>query len=522
MMFTDNKNFYPTPEHIIKKMLEPYYSKYNTDFLCLSDKTILEPSAGKGDIIDFIKEAYSHFDPQNVFCIESDVNLQAILKDKNYRLLGTDFLSFTTDRMINLIIMNPPFDEGDKHLLKAWDVIFAEGEIVCLLNQETINNAYSNDRKRLQAIISEYGTTEELGRCFDTAERKTAVEVVLVRLKKPSIQKFDYCFTENVTNEETYISNDSFNLDSNNIVIRDVIGGIIQDYDNVKKSLGTAIKAMQEFNYYFKRIDTSEYQSKDILQKLADDVKSRNNDSFETMFYTAFDKQLPEIKRKVWSNIFDKTEIKNYLSSGVKKQIEKEQSEYSIMDITEDNIKNLLRNLVISRDNMIKETILEVFDKMTDWDIKNKMNIEGWKTNSAYKVNRKFICPPYWIKCDTYDSYSRFSVSYSYGYYDFPTRDLDLIMSLLDGKKLSQIKTISQALETRFENLGKIEKNEKYDNTCESTYFNIKFWKKGTLHVEFKEERLWKEFNRLACLGKNWIGDDTNSKEYNKNERNKK
>ena len=40
--------------------------------------------------------------------------------------------------------MNPPFSEGDKHLLKAINIMKNGGQIVCILNAETIKNPYSN------------------------------------------------------------------------------------------------------------------------------------------------------------------------------------------------------------------------------------------------------------------------------------------------------------------------------------------------------------------------------------------
>ena len=47
-----NKEFYPTPKWLIKKMLDSIDIK--------KVKYILEPSAGKGDIIDEIKEKYEN------------------------------------------------------------------------------------------------------------------------------------------------------------------------------------------------------------------------------------------------------------------------------------------------------------------------------------------------------------------------------------------------------------------------------------------------------------------------------
>lgn len=81
-MFTDNKDFFPTPQNIINKML------CDLDFLMI--KSILEPSAGKGDIVEALKkkeESYNRYNRYmkyefDIDCIESDQNLQHVLKGK--------------------------------------------------------------------------------------------------------------------------------------------------------------------------------------------------------------------------------------------------------------------------------------------------------------------------------------------------------------------------------------------------------------------------------------------------------
>ena len=101
MSFFD-KEFFPTPKPIIKKMLAPYKCKvkssgfgdYTFDGYKTDEMTILEPSAGKGDILDFLKD---NVRPENVYCIEKNPELQMILKEKHYQLLGEDFLRYTGD-----------------------------------------------------------------------------------------------------------------------------------------------------------------------------------------------------------------------------------------------------------------------------------------------------------------------------------------------------------------------------------------------------------------------------------------
>ena len=50
-MFTDNKDFYPTPQNLIDKMLD------GLDWKMIH--TILEPSAGKGNIVEALKKKES-------------------------------------------------------------------------------------------------------------------------------------------------------------------------------------------------------------------------------------------------------------------------------------------------------------------------------------------------------------------------------------------------------------------------------------------------------------------------------
>ena len=41
----------------------------------------------------------------------------------------------------------------------------------------------------------------------------------------------------------------------------------------------------------------------------------------------------------------------------------------------------------------------------------------------------------------------------------------------------------------------------------ESAFFRVKAFKKGTIHLEFKDEALWAKFNLTVNKGKNIIGD---------------
>lgn len=180
-----NQDFYPTPPEVIALMLSPYE---------LSGKTLLEPSSGKGDIID-----YANSRGANVLCCEINEDLAKISASKG-KLIANDFLTVTSEKIshVDIIAMNPPFSADERHILHAWDIAPDGCEIVALCNWETINNPYSKSRKELLSIIGNYGYSDNIGDLFRTAERTTGIDIGLIRLTKPSssYSGFDDFFTD--------------------------------------------------------------------------------------------------------------------------------------------------------------------------------------------------------------------------------------------------------------------------------------------------------------------------------------
>jgi hypothetical protein len=213
-------NFFPTPSQLIEKMLNEYKTKP-------LPKNILEPSAGKGDIIDYINKIQNKRQQQsNIYAFEFVPELQTILKQKdNCKLLGNDFLKYNNTNpklTFDLIIMNPPFDRGAEHTLHAWEMLNNGGKIIALLNKHTYCNPYNSHRLKLKTLIDQYGTVENLGRCFTstTSERPANVEVVMVTItKKPN----------------TYYKDEGINLNlySNEMIKNKQAQYVIKEYANI-------------------------------------------------------------------------------------------------------------------------------------------------------------------------------------------------------------------------------------------------------------------------------------------------
>lgn len=479
-----NDSFFPTPKNVIIKMLEPYKKDFEYN---LENRVILEPSCGKGNILDFIKEN-ARYQDYHLYCIEIEEELQLILQGKGYKLIDKDFLEHEPDFNYDLIIMNPPFANGDEHLLKAWDIM-EHGEIICLLNEETVKNPCTKKRQLVKEIIDNNGSVEYLGDCFSTAERKTGVSVALVRLKKECKRdKFDFGDME--TEEIKF--NDDFQ--ENSLALRDVLDNICIQYNIVKEEYIKLLKIKGKIKKYV-----------DILSD--NDWEIQRDFDLNTPSEKSLRDFLEKLKISIWESIAKKTKLEKFMTNRVRNDFNSYLTQQGSVNITRSNILKFIETIFLSRENIMQKAVEEVFDIFTKYYKENRCYVEGWKTNDKWKVNKKIILP-YWIsKWGNYSDKNilasfgdRFNISHRLEY-----TDIAKVMCFLAGRNYDQIVGISEALNRKFDILGEIKSGEKFDNTCESTFFKLKFFKKGTLHLEFKDVWLWEKFNKKACNGKNWL-----------------
>ncbi len=522
----DNEDFYPTPIGIVKRMIYPYVQN-NRHGKCLSELTILEPSAGKGDILDGIVEATNSDDPDwrrrkhdgvkmddcCVYCIESDPNLQHILKGKGYKLIGSDFLNYDGDYIFDLILMNPPFSNGDEHLLKAWSIL-REGDIACLLNSETIRNPCTEKRKLLARIIEDNkGEVEYLGNVFSTAERSTNVDVCLVRLKKITSEKvLDFDF-EPVNKEKNFTIDESTIKDAP--AIKDVIGNMLIQYDKVKELFVEYMKLAEAFRHYgdplvtrrdSKYAEKSEEPSADIF-KIAEGC-FKNTDKKKL----SFNKFCDSIKEEMWGVVFDNInniaswDMEKMMTHSVRKNWNEFVRDQGAMDFTKENVMSVISMLFSNKESILERCIVDVFEIFTAHYKENRQFIEGWKTNDKWKVNKKIILPG-WLRMswEKPADRMRYGAEYKFSYHHSSQySDIDKALCYITGKDVNNIITIQEALERSFNMVGKVYKGP-HKAECESTFFKIKYFMKGTIHLEFKDTKLWEQFNLRACAGKRWL-----------------
>ena len=504
------KEFYPTPEAVVRKMLAPYEHSYHRGGINghqvpgygkLDGLTILEPSAGKGDILDVIEE---HSFKSELYCCELHPELRYILQEKDYRVIGNDFLSYQGDYLFDLIIMNPPFSRADEHILKAWEVL-EEGDVISLVNSETLNNPCTKRRQLLAGLIEDHGEVEYVGSVFtQEAERSTAVDCSIVRLHKPppSQGRFHFSF-QNATKEPLAdLRAETF---EDQVATRDVIGNMMTQYAHLKDAFVQYLQARERLDFYSQGLIDGYTKIIEVAQKAVEKHKPYGKSVNKPGAYNKF---CDDTKQQIWGKVLSAVNMDQYLTHQVRQNFQKFSKHQGYLDFTKENVAQLISMVFENRHTILEQAVIDVFDIFTQYHTENRCHVEGWKTNDKWKVNQKIILP-YWISFGEYtteDSYRRygrdFNVSYSR---DSQYSDIDKVMCYLKGIPYQQCQGVYETLRDRFSEIGKVRPGDKFDNTCTSEFFHIKFFKKGTVHLEFKDTWLWEEFNLRACAGKQWL-----------------
>lgn len=470
--------FFPTPPAIIGQM----YAKIDK-----SARHFLDPSAGKGDIADHVTDGRRRGRREGEFdCIEQSPELVSILTDKGYPVVGFDWLSYDGVCYYDAILMNPPFSAGADHLLKAWDFLY-NGEIVCLLNAETVRNPYTATRQRLAEVIGQHGNVEFLGHCFDTAQRKTDVDVAMVYLKKIAPDDAPELWT--VVNAEKESRTDL--TPDNAIALRDTLGNMQHYFDMANQHMTEAFRHLRKASVYLSGNSLS-------IDRFEDAIKagSQNFNHGKAEF-------VRKHRKAAWMKVLGRTEFRRWLDHKQAEEMARDLERDSNIPFTAANIKATLENIWQSRQSLFLKSVANVFDELRRYHPGNVHHTEGWESNSSYKVNPRIVFP-YGCRFDT--TFRSFSMNWGRDIDIY--NDLDRILCVLDGRDFSGCHTIGAAMRDAFHTLRSGLKSP-FNNQATSQYFDIRFFMKGTVHLMWRRPDLRDAFNKTAAEGRAEIGADS-------------
>ena len=497
----DIEQYYPTPQELAVKMV-----KLIDENILPNNASLLEPSAGEGSLVDAVSEGYlktyragrgeatyhyRHTFNVRISCIESNKKRQAILKDKEYPVIWDDFLTFDSLMRYDVILMNPPFSQGARHLLKALDVCADGGQIICLLNAETLKNPCTNERKDLLAKLDEQekcDITYETA-AFVNADRKTDVEVALVYIRTTKAD--DTCITFDNFKKQIFVRRKE-EAEQSGVVRYGEINTLIDIYQAEVKA---ALALWREIQNYDKiALAGLDEGGEGVFKITVNTIGGKD--------YTPEASIIRRINYKYWKMLLFSKELSHLMTSKIQSDYWHNLTEMADFEFNERNIAAMKEDLSRSLFTNIDVAIMDVWEEFTHRYTYSEysQNIHyynGWKTNKAFCCNKKIILPlnAYGYRSKNFDTYEiRGKLS-----------DIEKAMSYLDSGRTEYF-DMADVLEHA--------KKTGITKNIDTKFFSVTCYKKGTCHLVFKDMALLKKFNIYCGRKKNWLPDGYGRKRY--------
>jgi len=447
-----NGDFYPTPSDVAALMLDP---------LDLRGKTVLEPSAGSGNLV---RECLARGATEVLWC-EAERDLCNVLVGiANARPIQgwPDFLQMQAADVshIDLIVMNPPFSADEAHILHAWEIAPPGCEIVALCNWNTVEGRYRGLQLQLASLIEAYGSKECLGECFADAERPTRVSVGMVRLTKPGIRPGGDEF------EGFFLGPDDIEAQSEGLIpyrrSRDIVNRYVEACRIYDEQVKAATRLHGVLDGFF---------GKELGLQVTVEGAPVSRNQFRK-----------DLQKAAWKHVFAEFLPAQMATSQLAKDINAFVEQQSKIPFTERNIYRMLQIVAGTQEQRVDRAIEEAIDSLTQHTKENRYGVEGWVTNSGYMLNRRFILA---YMAEVSWSNPIFINIKGYGCQSDEIRDLIKAICFITGRNYDEVAQPERSLS------GQYWPGEWYD----WGFFRFKAFKKGTVHFEFLDEDVWAAVN---------------------------
>lgn len=486
--------YYPTPEWLLAEITKDVdWSKITY---------VLEPSAGSGNIARCIRENINNATTRSGYplgrkadldCIELDTELQSVLTGKGYRVVHDDFLTFNSQKRYDLIFMNPPFSEGDKHLDKALKMLHAGCGLICILNAETIKNPCTNLRKDLIRRLEEVSADIQfMSHTFTNSDRPTDVEIAIIKVflpeeepKEDDLLKYlgKKAYAETEIAQETSLATDDYIANAILMYELEVEAGLklIRDYKKLLPHLNDSIGE----NRY----------SHSMLELKIDGAELSENE------------YIKRVREKYWTALFKNPRFTRNMTSNLQEEYSSKVNELLDYDFSSYNIAHLQIKMSKELTRGIEDCIIELFDKLSiQYSYSNELSknihyYNGWKTNKSWIINKKVIIPfmNAWDNfCNDFDP-CRYSLTEQLS-------DIEKALNYLDNGKTTFDSTLDDALIAA--------KKSGTTKDIDTKYLKLTFYKKGTCHITFKDDELLKKLNIFGSQQKGWLPEGYGKKMY--------
>lgn len=529
------QGFYPTPQAVAERLLS------GLDVWYISN--VLEPSAGKGNLVRAIAEkrrihgkthalevdgveidphlrsilsyefggqkysevcarnreldrirrwdhGYTYPEPGQAEEHRAVENEKQLLESIDFHIVHDDFLTMDTRKRYDLILMNPPFRNGDAHLLKAIEMQKRSGgKIRCILNAETLRNPYTEKRRLLLRTLAEIGAeVEYMEDAFAKAERRADVSVALVKIDIPE-EKHESEIFERL--KKAARLDELGETEVTDLSVSDFLGRIVSQF-NVEVDAG--LELIRHYNALAPHISGA--FGKDDFPNLTLCVGDTQG---------VYRGRVPSVNRfveltrkKYWEALFTNKEFTGQLTTNLADKYRAMVDKMKAYDFTLFNIQQIVAEMNAEMGQGIQDTIVALFDKMTyehHWSHSipsNRHYFTGWATNKAHKIGMKVILPVSGGIAENITQKNKYGLRDA----ERVISDIEKVFEYLDGNMSAHV-DLHGVLEAAF--------NSGSNRNIQCKFFSVTLYKKGTMHITFRDRRLVDRFNIYCCQKKNWL-----------------
>lgn len=438
----------------------------------------------------FSLEDRSRYGKLKFQAVEIDPQHHATLREMGATILGYDFMTIESLATVDQIIMNPPFSDGAKHVLQAWDKVY-DAEIVAIVNAETIKNPYSQERRRLVDLIDKHGSVEFLQNQFvDNVDRQTDVEIALIYLEKVPANVFDMDKIlgdlrrgDNARGPEIEVEVcNALALPEN--FVENVYRYFVKAVDTARLAAeASAIAAQASSNL---GLSLEQMQAKGVgvnEGRESVNVRKTSNAGFQTRY--------DELKKQAWAQIIRSSLLTNKLSNQARRKVEAEAEVIYQLEFSVANVHGFLSGLFASMGDIYSDMVCGLFDNIVGRSNDNVAFYKTWKSNERHRFGMRlkrtrFIIPRFgttWGGSLTYESEQFLA-------------DIDKVFGYLHG--------VSEP----YDGLVAAFRNERCDGgeRISTRYFDFRFYKgAGTMHFFPKSQEIVEKLNRFVGARRQWL-----------------
>lgn len=497
----------------------------------------LDPSAGDGALLDYLCQ-HCGVDKHDCFAIEIDPDLRAILVNKGYTVIATDWLEANIIKRFGTIVMNPPFAEDAKHLNKALAYAQEHGSnVVALFRQETWDNPRTmedaqlhrtvkglqeklgdspqvyqlegdynrdgsyerGDQRRAQKQTNWPGICiERFGNCFAKDARRTTNEpVACLRLQQyPTKSSGFFDEADFEIRDFVNVLNEGSEADNSALALRGMIPALVAQYQGAERELKALLIAQRRLGKLCQGLSSGFFEQHSDVGKA------------DTQIHAVTDPEAAysSLRQRFWNSVFNRINVAEKMPYEFIEEWERFQQENKLIDFTVGNVQQVLVTFFSKQDEIMTRVGLKLFDAIAEHSSDNQVPWKTYKSNDAFKLREQGrIIYPTSLNSRTWSKYG------SNGSYFM--RDLERFLCWLTGKDITKIDVFEKAWRDR----------ESGSNTVVCWVGKVRWYGNGNVHAYLKKE-LVQQFNRFVGEQRKWLDTaDASScaKQREKNQRSK-